>query len=44
MRLYGLVRTGKLEKAIRFMQETRGMSIKEAARRVTAIATELGMK
>ena len=28
MRLYGLVRTGEREKAIRFLQETRGMSNK----------------
>src|SRR5271165_5503759 len=44
MRLYGLVRTGEREKAIRFLQETRGMSHKEAAKRVARIAVELGMK
>jgi hypothetical protein len=44
MRLYGLVRTGEREGAIRFLQETRGMSRKEAMRRVTAIAAELGME
>ncbi len=44
MRLYGLVRTGEREKAIRFLQETRGMSNKQAARRVAGIAAELGMK
>ena len=44
MRLYGLVRTGEREKAIQFLQETRGMSNKQAARRVAAVAAELGMK
>src|SRR5271157_1568172 len=44
MRLYGMVRTGEREKAIRFLQETRGMSNKQAARRVAGIAAELGMK
>ena len=44
MRLYGLVRTGEREKAIRFLQETRGMSHKQAAKRVAGVAAELGMK
>jgi hypothetical protein len=44
MRLYGLVRTGKREKAIRFLQETRRMTHNEASRRVSEIAVELGMK
>ena len=44
MRLYGLVRTGEREKAIRFLQETRGMSNKEAAKQVAAVAAELGIK
>ena len=44
MRLYGLVRTGEREKAIQFLQETRGMSNKQAAKRVAAVAAELGMK
>ncbi|MGO8900303.1 MAG: hypothetical protein ACLQU5_18415 [Isosphaeraceae bacterium] len=44
MRLYGLVRTGEREKAIRFLQETRGMSHNEAAKRVAGVAAELGMK
>ena len=44
MRLYGLVRTGEREKAIRFLQETRGMSNKQAAKQVAAVAAELGMK
>jgi len=43
MRLYGLVRTGEREKAIRFLQETRGMSNKQAAKRVAGVAAELGM-
>ena len=44
MRLYGLVRTGKREKAIRFLQETRRMTRNEASKRVAEIAAELGMK
>lgn len=44
IQLYGLVRTGEREKAIRFLQETRGMSYNEAARRVAGVAAELGMK
>jgi len=44
MRLYGLVRTGEREKAIRFLQETRGMSSKGAAKRVAGVAAELGLK
>ena len=44
MQLYGLVRIGEREKAIRFLQETRGMSNKEAAKQVAAVAAELGMK
>ena len=44
MRLYGLVRTGEREKAIRFLQETRGLSNKEAMKRVAEAAAELGMK
>jgi hypothetical protein len=44
MRLYGLVRLGEREKAIRFLQETRGMSHKEAAKRVAGVAAELGKK
>lgn len=43
MRLYGLVRTGDTEKAIQFLQETRRMSHSEAAKKVAAIAAELGM-
>jgi hypothetical protein len=44
MQLYGLVRTGQKDKAIRFLQGTRRMSRKEAAQRVAVIAAELGMK
>src|SRR5262245_26024746 len=43
MQLYGLVRTGERQAAIRFLQETRGMSRNEAVRRVAAVASELGM-
>jgi len=42
MRLYGLVRTGHKAEAIRFLQETRKMCRKEAAKQVTKIAVELG--
>jgi hypothetical protein len=44
MQLYGLVRMGDREQAIRFLQETRGMSNEEAAKQVAAVAAELGMK
>jgi len=44
MRFYGLVRMGEREKAIRFLQETRGMSNKQAANRVAGVAAELGMR
>jgi hypothetical protein len=44
MRLYGLVRTGEREQAIRFLQETRSLSRKEAVKRVVKVAAELGMK
>ena len=44
MRLYGLVRTGKREEAMRFLQETRRMTRSEASRRASEIAAELGMK
>jgi hypothetical protein len=43
MRLYGLVRTGEREKAIRFLQETRSLSRKEAMKRVAQVAAELGI-
>ena len=44
MRLYGFVRTGKRQEAIRFLQESRRMSHIEASKRVAQIAAELGMK
>ena len=44
MQLYGLVRTGQRDKAIRFLQDTRRMNRSEAAKRVKQIAAELGMK
>jgi hypothetical protein len=44
MRLYGLVRTGKRDQAIRFLQETRSMSRNDAAKKVAGVAAELGMK
>jgi len=44
MRLFGLVRTGEKETAIRYLRETRGMSRKEAMRRVAEIAKQLGMR
>lgn len=43
MQLYGLVRAGKPEKAVRLLQKTRGMSPVEASRRVAAILEELRM-
>jgi hypothetical protein len=44
MQLYGLVRTGEKEKAIRFLRETRRMTRSEAAKRVQKVAAELGLK
>jgi hypothetical protein len=44
MQLYGLVRTGQKDKAIRFLQDTRRMTRKEASKRVAQAATELGMR
>src|SRR5208337_1953298 len=43
MQLYGLVRMGDCEQAIRFLQETRGMSNKQAPKRVAGVAVELGI-
>jgi hypothetical protein len=43
MHLYGLVRTGEREKAIRFLRDTRRMSRSDAVKRVAAVAAELGM-
>jgi hypothetical protein len=44
MQLYGLVRTGQRDKAIRFLQDTRRMTRSEASKRVQQITAELGMK
>jgi hypothetical protein len=44
MRLYGLVRTGQREQAIKFLQETRRMSRSDAVKRAAAVVAELGMK
>jgi hypothetical protein len=44
MQLYGLVRTGQRDKAIRFLQDTRRMTHSEASKRVAQIAVGLGMK
>ena len=44
MRLFGLVKTGRNEEAIRFLQETRRMTRREVSRRVSEIAAKLGMK
>jgi hypothetical protein len=43
MRLYGLVRTGQRNEAVRFLRATRRMSRNEAVRKVAAVAAELGM-
>jgi hypothetical protein len=44
MRLYGLVRTGEREKAIQFVQGARHMSHNDAAKKVAAVAAELGIR
>jgi hypothetical protein len=44
MRLYGLVRTGKREEAMRFLQETRRLTRSQASKRVSEVAAELGMR
>ncbi len=44
MTLYGLVRTGEREKAIQFLRETRRLSRNDAAKKVLAVAAELGIK
>jgi hypothetical protein len=43
MELYGLVRTGERKKAIRYLQDTQGLSRAEATERVTRIAAQFGM-
>ena len=42
--LYGLVRTGEREKAIRFLHETRGVPRREAMKQVAKMAADLGMR
>jgi hypothetical protein len=44
MRLYGLVRTGQREQAIKFLLETRRMPRTEATKRVKKIASDLGLR
>lgn len=44
MQLYGLVRTGARDKAIRFLQDTRRLSRSDAVKREAAVAAELGMR
>ena len=44
MRLYGLVRTGEREQAIKFLQETRRLPRPEAEKQVKKIASDLGMR
>jgi hypothetical protein len=44
MQLYGLVRTGQRDKAIRFLQDTRRLTRSEASKRVAQVAAELGMR
>jgi hypothetical protein len=43
MELYGLVRTGERQKAITYLQETRGVSRAEAMQRVARIASQFGI-
>ena len=43
MHLFGLVRTGEKQKAIRFLQDTKDLSPKKAAQRVKEIAAYLGL-
>jgi hypothetical protein len=44
MQLYGLVRTGQKDEAIRFLHDTRRMTHNEASKRVAQVAAELGME
>jgi hypothetical protein len=43
MQLYGLVRTGRRNEAVRFVQETLGLSPSESTRRVAEVAANSGM-
>jgi hypothetical protein len=44
MQIYGLVRTGQREQAIKFLQETRHTSRTEAIKQVKQIASDLGLR
>ena len=44
MRLFGLVRTGDREQAIRFLREKEGISRTKAVKRVAEIAAQLGIR
>ena len=44
MQLYGLVRTGQRDKAIRFLHDTRRMTRQEASKQVAQVAAELGIE
>jgi len=44
MQLFGLVKTGQTQKAIRFLQDTKNLSPKKAAQRVKKIAADMGMR
>lgn len=44
MRLYGLVRAGYLDKAMDFVQETRGLSFDDSAMEVAKTVAKLGLK
>jgi len=41
--LYGVVRTGARDQAIRFLRETRGLSRTEAVKQVAKVAADLGI-
>jgi hypothetical protein len=43
MRLFGLVKTGEREQAIRFLQATQGIPRNKAMKRVAEIAALLGI-
>ena len=44
MQLYGLVRSGEHEQAVRFLQETQGISRNQAMKRVARISAQLGIE
>jgi hypothetical protein len=43
MQLFGLVRTGEREQAIKFLQKTVGVSRKDAAKKVASVVAQLKM-